>query len=91
MNYLIKPFSFVKNEDIKNAIARLVSCLEKYNYAVVSNGYAIRLFARSIPSFYKEKKIIFFTRKNNYGIIALNHAYKFAKENDKTFRITLKK
>ena len=90
MNRVIKPFRFVKDEEIEKAMQRLLSQLENNSYAIISNPPAIRAFSKTIPRYYREKKIILFSTVNGKNIVTLDPAYQFCQKEERKYRITLK-
>ena len=90
MNTLIKPFTFVTNDEILQSIKSLTDQLVTNNYAIVSNPSAVQLFSRKIPQYYRERNIIIFVSKRGKNMIVIDPAYKFNEVRTKIFRITPK-
>jgi len=90
MRRIINPFKFVDNNDIENAIKTLLSQLEKYNYAIISNPDASRQFSRSIPKYYRDNNIITFISKNGYNYIILSHHHKIEPKSTTKYKISSK-
>jgi len=90
MRRIIQPFRFVTNDDIKQSIQTLLSQLEKYNYAIISNPNAVRQFSRTIPPYYRENNIITFFSKNGYNYVVVSHNHKITSKNQNKYEIRTK-
>jgi len=77
MNMYIDPFRCVKNEEIKEAIKRLCVQLSNNNYAVIHNPHASRLFAKAIPKYIKDQKLIMFGSGSGQNFIVIKPNHKF--------------
>lgn len=90
MRRIINPFKFVTNKDIERSINTLLSQLEKYNYAIISNPNAQRQFSKTIPKYYRDNNIITFVSKNGFNYIIMSHDHKIESKSDKKYKITSK-
>ena len=80
------------SEDVKEAIRDMVDQLEKYNWAISSNGNAVRFFSRFTPDNYKRDKTIRFYKSINGGesFIWLDNEYEIKKFPNHNFLIKQK-
>lgn len=77
----IKIIRFGVPEDTRQAIRNIIDDLERYNYAVSSNGNAVRMFSRFMPESYKRCKVIRFYRSidDEERLIRLDTKYQIVK------------
>jgi len=83
MNKLIYLTTKTTPKHIKTEIHRIVQQLVKDNYAETKNKSAIRLFARRIPSFYRDNNTI----RCFDGSIFVKSAYRIEETNNCAIRI----
>ena len=95
MNKIIKVIRIGTPDDIKTSIRRIVSQLEKHNYAICSDARAVRLISRFIPEPYKRNRTVIFSRtidkvKPTKSIITINPEYRLEVKDTYSFKIRLK-
>ena len=96
MNKIIKVISLKTPKETRKSLKFIVDQLEKYNFAICSDGCALRVFGKYVPENYIYNETIIFSkglkRKANIppSIITLKPEYKIERYDDFSFRIKLK-
>jgi len=96
MSGIIRVTRLKTPKEVKKSIKFIVDQLEKHNFAICSDGCAVRLFGKYIPEEYKNSETIIFSkgykRKANIppSIITLKPNYKIERHGDFDFRIKIK-
>ena len=96
MSNIIKVTRLNTPKESRKSIKVIVDQLEKNNFAICSDGCAVRLFGQYIPESYKDSETIIFAKgqkrkaKIPPSIIFLNPSYKLERYDDFSFRIKIK-
>ena len=96
MSNIIKVTRLKTPIETRKAIKFIVDQLEKQNFAICTDGCAVRVFGQYIPEEYKDDETIIFSKgykrkaKIPPSIIFLNPNYKIERYDDFSFRIKLK-
>jgi len=96
MNRIIKVIELGTPKETRKSIKFIVDQIEKHNFAICSDGDAIRVFGKCLPENYKDSLTIIFSKgykrkaKIPPSLITLKPEYTIERYDDFSFRIKLK-